>query len=153
MANATIAKLLLERNTTLAKTGVASAEALDNAKAQFNAASARVAALDATIAKKTLLAPFDASTGLHELKQGQYLPAGNVITRLVGIDTKIWVDFSLPQQQASLTVGDSMSLMGIQKVVLLSLQETLGSIRSRVTFAIAPRPTQVIVCFQALLCE
>ena len=112
MANTTIAKLLLERNTTLARTGVASAEALDNAKAQFNAASARVAALDATIAKKTLLAPFDASTGLHELKQGQYLAAGNVITRLVGIDTKIWVDFSLPQQQASLAVGDSMSLMG-----------------------------------------
>lgn len=112
MANTTITKLLLERNTTLAKTGVASAEALDNAKAQFNAASARVAALDATIAKKTLLAPFDASTGLHELKMGQYLAAGNVITRLVGTDTKIWVDFSLPQQQASLAVGDSMSLMG-----------------------------------------
>ena len=112
MANTKIAELLLERNTTLAKTGVASAEALDNAKAQFNAASARVAALDATIAKKTLLAPFDASTGLHELKMGQYLAAGNVITRLVGTDTKIWVDFSLPQQQASLAVGDSMSLMG-----------------------------------------
>ena len=43
---------------------------------------------------------------------GQYLAAGNVITRLVGTDTKIWVDFSLPQQQASLAVGDSMSLMG-----------------------------------------
>mgnify|MGYP000733256218 CR=1 FL=1 len=57
IANATIARLLLERNTALSKTGVASLEALDNATAQFNAASAKVAALDATIAKKTLLAP------------------------------------------------------------------------------------------------
>jgi multidrug efflux pump subunit AcrA (membrane-fusion protein) len=104
MVNATIAKLLLECNTTLAKTEVASAETLDNAKAQFNVASVRIAVLDAMTPKKTLLAPFDTSTGLHELKQSQYLPAGNVITRLVGIDTRIWVNFSLPQQQASLAM-------------------------------------------------
>ena len=111
-ANATIARLLLERNTALSKTGVASLEALDNATAQFNAASAKVAALDATIAKKTLLAPFDANTGLHELKQGQYLAAGTIITRLVGIESKLWIDFNLPQQQASLAVGDSVSMVG-----------------------------------------
>ncbi len=105
-AQAELARLELERNKKLLKTGSASKEAYDRAVAQRNAALAEEGALQAVIAKKTLRAPFDAAAGLHELEAGQYLDAATVITRLVGTGQGVWLDFTLPQQQANLKQGD-----------------------------------------------
>jgi membrane fusion protein (multidrug efflux system) len=105
-ADAEIARLELARNEKLIRSGAAAEEARDQARARHDAAVAAVNRLLAVIEKKTLRAPFDATTGLHELEVGQYLDKGAVITRLIGIDDSVWVDFTLPQQQATLQVGE-----------------------------------------------
>ncbi|MDG0970092.1 MAG: efflux RND transporter periplasmic adaptor subunit [Porticoccaceae bacterium] len=112
LAEVKLAGLSLQRNTSLVDQGVVSNEALDNAQAQYNAASAQVAALEAVILKKTIRAPFDASTGLHELRAGQYLAPGTIITRLIGVDSSVWIDFDLPQHQASTALGDVIEVVG-----------------------------------------
>ncbi|MGI9285535.1 MAG: efflux RND transporter periplasmic adaptor subunit [Pseudomonadales bacterium] len=105
-AQAELARLVLARNKKLLKTGAAAKEAYDQAVAQRNAALAEERALRAIIAKKTLRASFAAEAGLHQLAVGQYLDAATVITRLVGTGEDIWLDFTLPQQQARLSKGD-----------------------------------------------
>ncbi len=104
-AQAELARLVLDRNKKLLKTGSAAKESYDQAVAQRNAALAEERALQAVIAKKTLRAPFAAAAGLHELEAGQYLDAATVITRLVGTDKGVWLDFTLPQQKANLEKG------------------------------------------------
>jgi membrane fusion protein (multidrug efflux system) len=104
-ADAELARLALERNQKLIRSGAAAEEARDRSKAQFDSANANVTRLLAIVDKKTLRAPFDARAGLHELEPGQYLDKATVIARLIGIDSEIWVDFTLPQEQATLTPG------------------------------------------------
>ena len=104
-AEAELARLALQRNQKLIRSGAAAEEARDRSKAQFDAASADVDRLLAIINKKTLRAPFAARASLHQLEVGQYLSSATVIARLVGIDEQIWIDFTLPQQQARLATG------------------------------------------------
>jgi RND family efflux transporter MFP subunit len=99
-ADAEIARLELERNQKLIASGAAAQEARDRAKAGHDAAVAAVNRLLAVIEKKTLRAPFDATTGLHQLDVGQYLDKGSVVTRLIGVSDSVWIDFTLPQQQS-----------------------------------------------------
>jgi membrane fusion protein (multidrug efflux system) len=110
-ADAEIARLELSRNQKLIRSGAAAEEARDQAKARHDAAVAQVNRLLAVIEKKTLRAPFDATTSLHELDVGQYLDKGAVITRLIGLSDALWVDFTLPQQQAHVQVGQTVTVM------------------------------------------
>lgn len=114
-AEAEIARLDLERNEKLIASGAAAQEARDRAKARFSAALAAVRRLDAVIAKKTLRAPFNAKTGLHQLEVGQYLDKGDIITRLIGIDDEVWIDFTLPQEQAVLEIGTQISVTVLKR--------------------------------------
>ena len=111
-AEVTLALLLLDRNRKLTQTGMSSAADLDRAQAAYTAATSAVSALDAIIEKKRIKAPFAATAGLHQLDVGEYLHAGRAITRLVGLDRIIWIDFSIPQHQAILGVGDSVVVSG-----------------------------------------
>ena len=111
-AEVTLALLLLDRNRKLTQTGMSSAADLDRAQAAYTAATSAVSALDAIIEKKRIKAPFAATAGLHQLDVGEYLHAGRAITRLVGLDRIIWIDFSVPQHQAILGVGDSVVISG-----------------------------------------
>jgi len=104
-ADAELARLALARDRKLIISGAAAEEARDRSKARFDAANANVTRLLAIIDKKTLRAPFDARAALHELEPGQYLDKADVVTRLVGIDEQIWIDFTLPQQQATVKQG------------------------------------------------
>lgn len=109
-ADAELARLALARNQKLISSGAAAEEARDRSRAQFDGASAEVTRLLAIIDKKTLRAPFDARTGLHELEPGQYLDKATVITRLIGMSEQIWIDFTVPQQQAGLAVGQHVEI-------------------------------------------
>ncbi len=104
-ADAEIARLDLERNARLVRSGAAAREVRDKARAQFDAASAEVERLQVIIDKKTIRAPFDALAGLHELQAGQYLGAATVFTHLIGIGDDIWIEFTLPQVRAQVSVG------------------------------------------------
>jgi len=105
-----IAQLALDRAQRLVASGAGSVENRDQARAQFDAAQARVLALAALIDKKTLRAPFDAITSLHQLEVGQFLDAGTEITRLVGVSDHTWIDFALPQDHAQVQVGSMVEV-------------------------------------------
>lgn len=109
-ADAEIARLDLNRNQKLIKSGAAAEEARDRARARYDSAQAVTSQLRAVIEKKTLRAPFDAWSGLHEWEVGQYVDKASLITRLVGISDDVWVDFTLPQQQAHLRVGEVVAV-------------------------------------------
>jgi len=95
-----IARLDLSRNQRLIASGAAAQDARDRAKARFDGAAAAIDGLQAVIDKRTLRAPFDARAGLHVLEKGQYLDKASFVVRLIGVNDNIWVDFTLPQQQA-----------------------------------------------------
>lgn len=104
-ANANIAALHFKRQEKLLGSGTASQDVVDQARAQYDVAQANVAELDAIIAKKTLVAPFDAVVGLHDLDPGEYIGANTALVDLVGRGDYLWVDFNLPLLQATPAVG------------------------------------------------
>lgn len=110
-ARAKLADLDLKRIRKLRKNRTVSEERLDQAEAQFDIARADMAGLKATIEKKTLRAPFDAYAGLHQLEVGEFLSANTVVTRLVGINDHLWIDFSLPLNQSQLDLGASIKVL------------------------------------------
>ena len=109
-AETKLAELEYTRNQELVDRGVLSEADRDRTFSQRDASRALEMELQAVIDKKNIHAPFDAITGLHELEVGQYLDAGTLITRLVGVSDDIWIDFSLPQHQATLGIGDEITL-------------------------------------------
>ncbi|HSG88314.1 MAG TPA: efflux RND transporter periplasmic adaptor subunit [Pseudomonadales bacterium] len=109
-ADAELARLDLVRAEKLIASRAGTEENRDQARARQDAALALVRQLEAMIDKKTLRAPFDARAGLHVLEAGQYLDAGALVTRLIGTADAVWIDFTLPQEQVGLDVGDAVSV-------------------------------------------
>ncbi|MGH7132950.1 MAG: efflux RND transporter periplasmic adaptor subunit [Phycisphaerales bacterium] len=72
----------------------------DKASAEIDQAKARVNQVSATIAKKTIRAPFLARTGIRNIHPGQYLAEGSTIVALQGITDDIYLDFAVPQEYA-----------------------------------------------------
>ncbi len=107
-----LAQLQLQRSVGLYKKKLISENDVDIARANTEVLLANVAALVAAIEKKTLIAPFAAETGMHNLQVGQYLAENSVITDLSGSVGQYWVDFELPQDKASLSLGDALSITG-----------------------------------------
>jgi len=107
-----LAELKLRRIIKLQTDKMASPEDYDSAVANKAVLEANLAALTARIGKKRLLAPFAATTNLHTLEVGQYLAANSLITGLTGAGQQLWVDFSLPQEKASISLGTAVSLSG-----------------------------------------
>jgi membrane fusion protein (multidrug efflux system) len=73
----------------------------DNAVAATDQAQAQVENIRATIAKKTIRAPFSGHLGIRQVNLGQMLREGDPIVTLQSLDP-IYVDFTLPQQQLAL---------------------------------------------------
>ena len=96
-ATATLAKITLERDRSLIKGNAVAQADLDAAQASYSQASAEVERLRATIAKKTIRAPFSGQLGIRLVNLGQMLKEGEAIVSLQTLDP-IFVDFSLPQQ-------------------------------------------------------
>ena len=101
-----IARLALMRSERLLEANLGTAEARDEARARFDAAQAVRRRIAAVIAKKSLEAPFAATAGLHELDVGQFLDRGDEVVRLIGAGDSLWVDFTLPQEEALLGEGE-----------------------------------------------
>ena len=71
---------------------------VDNDSADLKSRRALVAQQAATIAKKTIRAPFSGKLGITTVQPGQYLNPGDKVVTLQTIDP-IYVDFYLPQKQ------------------------------------------------------
>jgi membrane fusion protein, multidrug efflux system len=96
-ADASLAKLNLDRARNLHKGGANTQADLDAAEARAKSAQATVANLEATIAKKTIRAPFDGRVAIRQVELGQVLSTGTAIASLQSV-SPIYADFYLPQQ-------------------------------------------------------
>lgn len=105
-----LAKINYARNKDLLDQGVISRQDYDRATSEQKQNSAKVAEIKATIARKTIRAPFSGILGLRQVNLGQYLSAGNAIVPLQSLDP-IYVNFTVPQESSSdIKVGSTVSL-------------------------------------------
>jgi membrane fusion protein (multidrug efflux system) len=109
-ADAALAKISLDRAESLRRGGSNSPADMDAAQAKAKAAEANVAMLRATIAKKTVRAPFAGRIAIRQVELGQVLSPGTPIASLQSVDP-IYAEFSMPQQAiSSLTLGQAALL-------------------------------------------
>ncbi len=98
IAQAVLARTVLDRRRALTQDLAAAQEEVDRARADYDVAQAQIARTKAIIARKTIRAPFRARVGLADVHPGQYLNEGTQLTTLQGIDEAVQVDFALSQQ-------------------------------------------------------
>jgi membrane fusion protein (multidrug efflux system) len=96
-ADAELARANLERQRALRQSRTNTPADLDAAEARAKQTTANVATLEATIAKKTIRAPFDGRISIRQVELGQVLASGTAIATLVSVHP-IYADFWLPQQ-------------------------------------------------------
>lgn len=94
-----LAKINYSRMEELNREGVISRMDYDKATADQKQGDANVAQVRATIARKTIRAPFSGILGIRKVNLGQYLAAGNPIVQLQSLNP-IYVNFGIPQQTA-----------------------------------------------------
>lgn len=97
-ASMELARLNLERAKELLPDNVITRSDYDSADAEFKQSAAQVDAIRATIAKKTIRAPFGGRLGLRLINLGQTLNEGDSIVSLQSMDP-IFINFQLPQQE------------------------------------------------------
>jgi len=133
-AQAQLKKLNFERTIKLREAKVTTPAEEDTARAEATQADAQVRNIQATIAQKTIRAPFAGRLGIRQINVGEFLNAGSPVVSLQSFDP-VYVDFSLPQNQLSkLKTGLSIEL----KTDALSTERfsgTLTTINSEVDAA------------------
>jgi len=95
-----LARLNYERMKGLVEQDAVSRAEFDTAAAGDKQAEARAREIRATIARKTIRAPFTGVLGIRQANLGQYLNAGDAIVPLQSLNP-IYVNFGIPQQQAA----------------------------------------------------
>jgi membrane fusion protein, multidrug efflux system len=101
VAQVKLARTELERAHKMAAERIISQADYDRAVATHEQALALVNNIGATIAKKTIHAPFGGRLGIRQANLGQMLREGDPIVTLQTL-SPIFVDFTLPQQQLAL---------------------------------------------------
>lgn len=105
-----LARVNLDRLTSLRSQGVAAQAEFDQADAEAKQAGARVTEIRAVIQRKTIRAPFAGITGIREINLGQYVNAGQAVVPLQSLD-RVFVDFAVPQQEMqSVHVGAELDV-------------------------------------------
>jgi len=98
-----------ERNRKLADQQLIARVSLDSQRAALEAARARVAAQQATVADRVIRAPFDGVLGLRLVSAGTLVSPGTPITNLDDVSL-IKLDFTFPESAMSqLAVGQRVS--------------------------------------------
>lgn len=86
----------VNRIKPLISRGAASKSLLDEANLELQTAKARINALEAQIAERKILAPFDGVVGLRNISVGALAQPGTMITT-IDDDTVMKLDFSVPE--------------------------------------------------------
>ena len=97
-AQAELARQNLARAIDLRAQGVISQSDFDASQAATNQTAGQVETIQATIAKKTIRAPFAGRLGIRSVNLGQFIHDGDPIVSLHSLDP-VYVDFNLPEQQ------------------------------------------------------
>jgi membrane fusion protein, multidrug efflux system len=109
-ASVELAEITYKRDKSQFSVQAISQATLDSAKADLDSKKALLAQQVATIAKKTIRAPFSGVLGISSVNLGQYLNTGDKVITLQSLDP-IYADFFLPQKDlASLKVGQKITL-------------------------------------------
>ncbi len=87
-----------ERDRSLFERNLISEDQFDGSRSEFEAAEALVEQTQATIAKKTIRAPFDGTVGIHNLAEGHYLEPGDIVMGLQALD-QLYLDLNLPAKE------------------------------------------------------
>lgn len=103
-------KQTLTRFQALLEASRISKENVDLAQAEYSVAIADTERLEAIIAKKVIVAPFDADVGIHNINVGQFLDKNTEITDLLGVETYIWIDFKVPQTYTKLPLNSAVDV-------------------------------------------
>ena len=131
VASADLAALNLKRAQDLRTKDSNSQSDLDASEASARQTSANVEGIRATIAKKTIRAPFTGRLGIREVNLGQFLKGGTTVVPLQALDP-IFVNFSMPQQDViDLKVGQSVQV-AIDAYPGIVFDGTVNAINSKV---------------------
>src|SRR3990167_3633373 len=96
-ATAEFAEITYKRDKSQLAIQAVSQQTVDSDRANLKSSVAQVAEQQATVAKKTITAPFDGRLGICVVNPGQYLNPGEKIVNLEMYDP-IYIDFYIPQQ-------------------------------------------------------
>lgn len=138
------AQVSVERARKLSADSTVSKSELDQAEAAWKQAKANVDALQATIEKKTIRAPFAGQLGIRQVNLGEYLNSGKAIVSLQSL-APVYADFSLPQQElARLKTGmvvrvttdtyTNRQFVGTLTAINPDLDATTRNVRLQATF-------------------
>jgi membrane fusion protein (multidrug efflux system) len=95
-----LARVSFERMQGLLTQKVISRAEFDQATANQRQAEAKLGEINATIARKTIRAPFSGVLGIRRVNLGQYLSGGDPLVTLESLNP-IYVNFGVPQQSAA----------------------------------------------------
>ena len=95
-----LARINFDRMQELVKQGVIRANGVRQRDCPEKRTEAQVGEIRATIARKTIRAPFSGILGIRQVNLGQYLSAGEAIVPLQSLNP-IYVNFGVPQQAAA----------------------------------------------------
>jgi len=111
-AGVELSRINLERTRELLAKATVSQSQLDSDAATYKQALAAADNIRATIAKRTIKAPFSGRLGIRLVNLGQNLKAGDAIVSLQALNP-IFVDFYLPQQELTqIATGLSVRISG-----------------------------------------
>jgi membrane fusion protein (multidrug efflux system) len=145
-----LARLNFDRLQGLVNQGAISRAEYDRAAAEQKQTEAKVGEIRATIARKTIRAPFSGILGIRQVNLGQYLSAGNAVVPLQSLDP-IYVNFGVPQQDAGqvgvgrnvrITTGDLAGIEFVGRVTAINaiVDEATRNVQVQATLA-NPRGT------------
>ena len=95
IANLKLARLLYDRDKRLVRQKSIPESQYDRSKADLESAIAQLAEIEARLENKRMRAPFAGTTGIIQVKVGDYVAPGTTITTLQDL-SELEVDFSLP---------------------------------------------------------
>ena len=105
-----LARINYGRTQKLVQEGVVAKTEYDNVTSQQKVTEAQVGEIRATIARKTIRAPFSGVLGIRQVNLGQYLAAGQAIVSLQALNP-IYVNFGVPQQTtAQIAIGRTLRI-------------------------------------------
>jgi membrane fusion protein, multidrug efflux system len=99
-AQVQLTRLNFERMQGLVEQDAVSRAEYDAAAAAHTQAEARLREIHATIARKTIRAPFSGVLGIRQVNLGQYLNGGDAVVSLQSLNP-IYVNFAVPQHEAA----------------------------------------------------
>ena len=100
-AQAALAQITLERDKKQFAIQAVSKQTLDADMQNLKSAQGQVFQQKATVAKKSIHAPFSGRVGINNINLGQFLNPGDTVTSLQTLDP-IYADFYMPQQTLSI---------------------------------------------------